>query len=257
MRVTTFARYDMASWTLEDWRGYEYCGPVEECKGEGTSKDQLALQNKMVADQTAKQDAIRQQIMGGVGKYLTGSGEGFDPAQLAAMTSAFLNNTAGQYGGARSNVISALASRGIGTGSAPGGGDIARDFSGLEGAAADTRSQGILGINIQNLQQALANRFNAANVASGQTAQIGSNIGTFNAGANNALNQYMQAANSGFGASFMRGLGGGLGGAVAGIATGGIGASLGGLSKFLSKAPSSSPPAYAPGFSQTYSEGYT
>jgi len=231
MKITTRATYDIATWTMLEWEGFDYDGPINECKGEGTSKDQLNRQNALVDQQLQQQKAIQDKIMGSVGKYLTGGGEGFDPAQLAAMTSAFLNNTAGQYQGARSNVVSDLASRGIGTGSAPGGGDIAREFSGLEGAAADTRSQGLLGINIQNLQQALSNRFNAASVASGQGAQLGNNIGVFQGGANNALNQYMQAANSGFGANFMRGLGGSL----SSVATAGIGASLGGLSKYLSK----------------------
>lgn len=201
--------------------------------GTGTSKDQLKLQNQLVQQQLAKQDAIHNQIMGSIGKYLSGSGEGFDPAQLAAMTSAFLNNTAGQYQGARSNVVAGLASRGIGTGSAPGGGDIARGLEGLEGAAADTRSQGLLGINIQNLQQALNNRFNAASVASGQGAQIGSNLGIFQGGANNALDQYVQASNQGFGNALTSSLGGALGKGLGGLATLGIGSSLGGLSKYL------------------------
>src|SRR5262249_20215637 len=154
-------------------------------------KDQLKLQNQLVQQQLDQQNAIRSQIMGSVGKYLSGPGEGFDPQQLAIMQSQFLDQNAAAGRQAGQNVIGQLAARGAAGGNLPVGGDFTRSLEGLQGAIATSQSQGILGTNLANLQQALTNRFNAASVASGQGAQLGNNIGVFNSGANNALNQYM------------------------------------------------------------------
>lgn len=272
MIITKNPTFDIETWTLESWtERSEYSGPIELAKGEGTSKDQLNSQNKMQQDQLAQQAKIRNAILGtasigggtaqlgsGVMKYLTGAGEGFDPQQLGIMQSQFLDQNAAAGKQAGQSVISQLAARGGAGGALPASGDFVRSLEGLQGQIATSQSQGILGTNLANLQQALANRFNAANVAGGQAAQVGNNIGIFGQGANNALNQYVSAANSGFGATLMRGLGSGL----ASAATGGIGASLGGLSKMLSSTGGTvgnqNPTgAYAPGFSQNPSEGYT
>lgn len=216
------------------------------CGGGGSkeSKNQLNLQNQRIDDQIAQQKQIRDQIMGGVGKYLTGAGEGFDPQQLALMQSQFLNQNNANFNGARGDVISALAARGAYGGDSPAGSDLARQFSMLEGARANSQSQGILGTNLANLQQALTNRFNAANVASGQAAQLGGNIGTFQGGANNALSNYVQAQQSTFGNMFAKGLGSSLGSGLGNLATFGIGSSLGNLGKILGK-PSTPSGGYA------------
>lgn len=204
--------------------------------GTGTSKDQLNLQNKLQQQQLDQQKAIRDQIMGSVGKYLSGSGEGFDPAQLAAMTSQFLNQNTANFGQARQQVLAGLNARGGGGGAIPAGGDLVRSLSALEGAQASSQSQGTLGLGIENLQQALTNRFNAAQVASGQGAQLGQNVGVFGSGASNALNQYVQASQSGFMNQLGKNLGASLGQGIGAVATGGIGASLGGISNMISPA---------------------
>jgi len=215
--------------------------------GTGTSKDQLKLNNQLQQQALDQQKAIRDQIMGSVGKYLSGN-IGFDPQQLAIMQSQFLNQNTANFNQAGSAVRSALASRGAGGGDIPVGGDFVRGISSLEGAKASSQSQGILGTNLANLQQALTNQFNAASVASGQSAQLGNNIGVFGSGANNALNQYVQASQSGFMNQLGKGFGSALGQGIGAIATGGIGASLGDLGKYLSKPPSTSLPAATSGF---------
>lgn len=204
--------------------------------GTGTSKDQLALQNKQQADATAEQKALRDRIMGSIGKYLSGN-VGFDPQQLAIMQSQFLNQNSANFNQAGSSVLASLRSRGAAGGDMPAGGDLTRGLEGLEGARASSQSQGILGTNLADLQQALNNKFNAASVAAGQSAQIGSNIGTFGQGANNALDQYVKASNTGFGANFMSTLGSSLGAGVGYAANTGIGASLGGIRKAFGKPP--------------------
>ena len=207
--------------------------------GQKQSQQQLDLQNRLQQQAIAKQDALRSQIMGGVGKYLNGSGEGFDPATMAMLQSQFLNQNNANFNGARSDTIAALQARGAYGGNTPAGTDLARQFSGLEGARATSQSQGILGLGIQNLQQAINNRFNAANIASGQTAQLGQNVGIFGQGANNSLDQYVRAKSvPGFMSTFAQGLGQGLGGlATMGIGSG-AGSALSNIGKILGRGSS-------------------
>ncbi len=200
--------------------------------GTGTSKDQLKRQNDLQQQAIDQQKAIRDQIMGSVGKYLSGN-IGFDPQQLAIMQSQFLNQNSANFNQAGASVLASLRSRGVAGGDSPGGGDLTRGLEALQSARASSQSQGILGTNLADLQQALTNKFNAASVAAGQSAQLGSNIGTFGQGANNALNEYVQASSNGFFSQFAKGLGSGLGSGVASMATGGIGASLGGIGKLM------------------------
>ena len=200
---------------------FEYSGPVAECKGDGVARDQLNRENALVDKALAEQRRIQGLIESGVGKYLT-SDIGFSPEQLAAMRSQFLNENDSAFNAAGSNVRSALASRGAGTGEIPIGGDYARNIAELEGMAGASQSQGLLGIKLQDALQSQNNRWNAASVMGGNSAQLGGNIGTFNSGASNALNQYVYAANQGFGNAFTSALGGGLGKGLATGITGGI-----------------------------------
>jgi hypothetical protein len=190
--------------------------------GTGTTKDQLALQNKQTQDQLNQQKAIRDQIMSSTSQYTTGAGQGYDPTQFAGMISQFLNNNSATYNQAGASVMSSLASRGAGTGQLPVGGDYTRGLEDLQAAKATSQSQGLLGANISNLQQALNNKFNALNVQSGQAAQVGQNINTFNNGANNALTDYTKASQGGFGNAMLGALGQSLGGSFGSGAGGGI-----------------------------------
>lgn len=190
--------------------------------GTGTSKDQLALNNKNTADQLAQQKAIRDQIMSATSQYTTGAGQGYDPSQFAAMMSQFLNSNSASYNQAGSAVTSALAARGAGNGQLPVGGDYTQGLEALQGAKANSQSQGILSGNISNLQQAMTNKFNSLSLQSGQAAQLGSNVATFNNGANNALGDYVKASNSGFTTALDQGLGSSLGKAFGSGISGGI-----------------------------------
>lgn len=215
--------------------------PVSGGKGSDVAKKQMNQQNQLAQQQLDMQNKVLNQINAGVGKYLSGD-IGFDPSTLANMQSSFLNNNALQFQNAGSAVRDALTARGA-DGSLPVGGSYTRGLSGLLGAQASSTSQGLQNLAIQNAQQALANKFNAGSLLSGNAATLSGNVGTFNQGASNALNQYMQAANSGFGASFMRGLGGSLGGGVGSLATGG----LGGIGSMLGGG------SFKGGFNATYS----
>jgi hypothetical protein len=206
---------------------FEYSGEVALCKGDGVARDQLNLQNKLVQQQLAQQKAVMDKLDAAVGGDLAGK-NGFSPELLAALKSQFLNQNDSAYNSAGSNVRSALASRGFGTGELPEGGEFARNIAELEGSRAGSQSQGLLGVDIESARQAINNKYNAASVLSGNSAQLGSNVGTFNSGASNSLNQYVWAANQGFGNAFTTALGGSLGKTIGSGLGGGLSGILGG-----------------------------
>ena len=198
-------------------------GGVSGGKGEGHAQAQLDLQNKLQQQAFDLMQQRQTQVNNAVGKYLSGD-VGFDPAQLATMKSQFLNQVAGNYNQGAKNVMTALARRGSISSTQPVGGDYARGIASLEGAQASDTASGLANIDLSNLQQAITNKFNAASLINGQSAQLTSPIASFGAGASNALGDYIQAANSGFGASLMKGLGSSIGSGIGSIATGGLSA---------------------------------
>jgi hypothetical protein len=229
------------TWQMTD-DGYEllekeelvYSGPIEMAKGGDTAKKQLNEQTAMQKAELDRQNKLYSTIESGVGKYLSGN-IGFDPQTLATMQSQFQDNNALAFNQAGTAVRDALTARG-GDGSLPVGGNYVKGISSLLGSAASSKAAGLQNLGIMNAQQALTNKFNAGSLLSGNAASMNSPISTFGSGASNALNQYMQAANSGFGASFMRSLGGSLGAGIGSFATGG----LGGIASSIGK-PSQTP----------------
>jgi hypothetical protein len=181
-------------------------------------KDELNMQKQAFQTQM---DMLNQQRQA-FNKYQQGN-VGFDPMQLALMRSQALSGNAGAFNSAGQQVRSALAARGSGGGQLPVGGDYTRGIAGLMGAKAANESQFMSNINLQNAQQALANKFNAGNLLSGSAASLTGTQGVAGSGASSALGSQVQAANSGFlhtfGNAFAGALGAGLGGGI----TGGIG----------------------------------
>ena len=196
--------------------------------GSGTSKDQLKQQNALQQQAFDMMKQAQGKVSGAVGQYLSGN-VGFDPQQLALLKSQFLNSTAKNYQTAGANVRSALLRSGSMGSSTPMGGDAVRGIAGLEGGLADTSSSGLANIDLQNLAQALNNKFNAASLINGQAAQLASPIATFGSGANNALDQYVQAQKSTFGNQLFSGFGASLGQGLGAFATGGLGKLLSGF----------------------------
>lgn len=210
-------KYLNAEQYLRDWPN-----GVSGGKGSDTAKKQMDQQNALQQQAFDMQKQQLAQLSGAFGKYTTGD-IGLSPELKAAMQTQFMNQTAGQYGQASEAVKNSIMAHG-GSGQTPMSGQDISGLVGLEGARANTLSQGLLGLNITDAQQALTNKFNAGSLLSGNAATLSSPISTFGSGASNALNQYITAANSGFGAAFMKSLGGSLGAGVGGIATGGLGA---------------------------------
>ena len=227
MRITTRLVLDINGTVLEH-ESYEWDGDVALCKGGDVANQQrqqeLNMQQQAFNLQQQQLNFLNTQLS----PYLTGN-VGFTPEQLASMQSQFLNNNALQFNQAGQSVRQSLAARGGGQGDMPVSGDYVRGLSGLMGAAASSQAQGLLGLNTANAQQALANKFNAASVLSGNAATLSSPIASTGQAASSALQSYIQAQNSGFLGSLARGLGSALGGGLGAAGIGGLGAGLSGF----------------------------
>jgi len=186
-------------------------------KGGDTANAQRQQELDMQKQAFAQQQSQIADLKNAFSKYTT-QNIGFDPSQLSSMRSQFLNSNSSTFNQAGQMVRSALGARGSGTGQLPAGGDYTRGLVGLLAGRAGSQSQGLLGINIQNQQQALQNRFNAGNLLSGNAAIQTGTQGVAGSGASSALSSYITAQNND---PFMSALGGTLG---KGLGTGILGA---------------------------------
>lgn len=204
----------------------EYDPYLVELKGKEEANDQrkaeLAMQTKAF-DQQQKDLA---DLKAATSKYTTGAGVGFDPTQLASMNSGVLGQNAAGLNSASSSVLSALRSRN--PGGQPAGGDATRGFENLYGSAASDLAGGLNNVRLQNAQQALANKFNALNLQSGNAATLTGTQGVAGAGASSALSDFVKSSNTGFMSSFTNAFGGALGKGLGAAATGGAGTGLSG-----------------------------
>lgn len=240
MKVTTKISWDWDGNVVEE-NSYDYFGPIAECKGDSgtnTQQQQLNLQNTLQQQQLAQQNQYLSQVSGALAPYLSGKGQGFTPAQLAAMNSQAIDTNATQYNGAGNQVRQALLARGE-NGQTPLSGTGVAGISGLLSAKAGDLANALRTNTLNDAQQNLSNRFNAASVLSGNANTLAGNVGTFGSGASSALgaltqkqisdqqNSFLATLARGFGG----GLGAGLGGGVSSGLTGGIGTALSGLGK--------------------------
>lgn len=199
-------------------------------KGKDVANDQRQQELDMQKQAFDTQQAQLNSLKSSFAPYLSGK-TGYDPALLSSMRSQFLNNNSSTFNQAGQQVREALGARGSGTGQNPVGGDYARGLSSLLGARAQSQSQGLLGINTQNAQQALQNQFNAGNLLSGNAAILTGTQGVAGSGASSALGDYIKAANSGLAQSFVGAFGQGLGGGLGAGVTGGLGSFFTGFGK--------------------------
>lgn len=190
--------------------------------GSGTSKEQLAQQNALQQQAFDLMKQAQSTVSSAVSPYLSGN-VGFDPQQLALLKSQFLNSNAQNYQTAGQNVRTALLRSGSADSSAPVGGDYVRGIAGLQGGLASSTSSGLANIDLQNLTQALNNKFNAASLINGQAAQLTSPISTFGSGANNALSNYVQSQQNTFGNMLFKNFGSALGSGLGAGVVGGLG----------------------------------
>lgn len=223
--ITTRITWDIETWRVLECEQEPYSGPVALCKGKGTANSQRSeeLSMQQQAFDTQKQQLAL--LTKSFSPYLAGK-TGLDPALLATMRSQFLNSNNNTFNQAGQQVREALGARGEGTGTAPVGGSYGTGIAQLMAAKAGSQSQGLLGIDATNAQQALQNQFNAGNILSGNAATLTGTQGVAGAGASSALNDYIKAANTGFGSSFTNALGGALGKGLGSGLTGGLGTAI-------------------------------
>ena len=131
-------------------------------KGSGTADSQRQSELKMQQQAFNTQQTQLAALTKAFSPYLSGQ-QGFNPQMMASMRSQFLNQNTGAFNQAGNQVRAALGARGEGTGSAPVGGTYGSGIASLMGAQAGSQAQGLLGLNVQNSQQALQNQFNAGN----------------------------------------------------------------------------------------------
>lgn len=199
----------------------EYDPYLVELKGKDKADEQRKAELSMQTKAFDQQQKDLADLKAATSKFTTGQGQGFTPEQTAAMNSGVLGQNAAGLNSASKSVMSALRSRN--PGGQPSGGDTTRGLESLYASGASDLAGGLNSVRLANAQQALANKFNALNLQSGNAATLTGTQGVAGAGASSALNSYITAANSGIAQSFMGGLGQGLGGGVSALATGGLG----------------------------------
>src|SRR5665213_562965 len=193
----------------------------------GDQKGQLQSQNQLQQQQQASQDALLKQNQTALSPYLTGN-QGFTPQQMAALNSQALDQNALRFNQATQGTNAQLAARGEGMGNTPGSGVAATGYGNLQAAKAGDLADSLRTVTLNNAQQGLANKFNAASVLSGNAQTYAGNVGTYGSGASNSLNALTSAQANTWQSQFGKALGQAAGGA-AGAFTGGAGAgALGG-----------------------------
>ena len=195
-------------------------------QSQDSQKTQLNTQNQMQQQQQGAENQLLQQNNTALSPYLTGN-QGFTPEQMAALNSQALDQNALRYNQATQQTNQQLAARGEGQGNTPGSGVAANGYGNLQAAKAGDLADSLRTVTLNNAQQGLANKFNAASVLSGNAQTYAGNVGTYGSGASNALNALTNAQGNGFQAQFGKAFGAGLGAGTADIATGGASAGLG------------------------------
>ena len=189
-------------------------------------KTQLKTQNQMQQQQQDAENKLLQQNNTALSPYLTGN-QGFTPEQMAALNSQSLDQNALRFNSATQDTNRMLQARGEGMGNTPGSGVAATGYGNLQAAKAGDLADALRTVTLNNAQQGLANKFNAASVLSGNAQTYGGNVGTYGSGAGNALNALTGAQANGFQAQFGKAFGAGLGKGAADMSVGGASAALG------------------------------
>lgn len=200
----------------------------------GTQTAQLNSNNQLQQQQQNAQNQLLQQNNTALSPYLTGN-QGFTPQQMAALNSQALDQNALRYNQATQQTNSTLAARGEGLGNTPGSGVAATGYGNLQAAKAGDLADSLRTVTLNDAQQGLANKFNAASVLSGNAQTYAGNVATYGQGANAALGDLTQAQGNTFQSQFGKALGGALGSAGAGAIAGAGNAAVGNLGTAVSK----------------------
>jgi hypothetical protein len=238
MRVHTEVVLDMTAplpgggFKVVSEKGFDYRGPVAECKGDSTAKASEQAQasfTNTLQQSFAQQFANQSNVLNFLNGKLTAqvnNPQGYTPAQMAALNTQAIQGTAQQYQNASQAANQAIAARG---GNGLPSGVNAQIQGQLAQGAANTESSALMNnqINNANLQQ--QNYWNALNGLSGVASQYNPNgfAGSANSGAGEVANLSNAYTNSNQ-SQLLGALGGVVGGAAGGFFQGGFGKLLGG-----------------------------
>lgn len=220
MFITTKAVYDIETGIelLREWEGYDYSGPIDECKGDPTAKaaeqQQLAFNTQLMSifqQQFSKQSAITDYLTAKMKPIIDAGGTGLSPEALTAMRTSATDTISTQYNNAQKALNAHLTQ--AGESGMPSGVTAQLDAALLQQQASETgQTQNQITLSNEQLKQ--QNYWNATNVLNGQAATMNplGYAGTATQGGDTVANlsQAVTAANK-------SGLLGALGGAVGGL----------------------------------------
>lgn len=158
MRITSKAVYDIETWRLIEWDGYEYSGPVAfACSSGGeiaqTDKalqaSQAAMTNTLNTDYSttfAEQQGVLKNLQAKM-NYVAANPMGYTPQQLAGARTSINENTASA---ARQALGSAAAFAATHGGADIGGGAVGEIAGQIGSAAAQSKAQQLSSLSQQN-----------------------------------------------------------------------------------------------------------
>lgn len=157
-------------------------------------QDQYKQYMALMTDSESRQKALQGTVTDAMSPYLKGD-IGYSDAQMKALNTQGMSQTAAGYSDAESNLRAALLAHGEGGGQPLSGeaiGNMAELQAGLANQTSSMRNSNLL----SSYNQALANKFNAAGVLGNVASQVGTNIGIGATGTNAATAGFGQGANS-------------------------------------------------------------
>ena len=188
MKITTKAVYNLETWALLEWEGYEYVGPVAlACSsGDPTAYNMEQTQAKMTATLNADyslsfahQMEIANQVQAKM-EAMASNPLGYTPPQLAQARTSINENTATAAKQAMGHAAAYAATHG----SADIGGGVTGQMAGEIGtSAAMTKAGALANLSQQNEQLKQENYWRAIGGLSGTGEQFGRSAGTSIGGA--------------------------------------------------------------------------
>lgn len=170
MKVATRVVVDVGTDQILCWEGYDYSGPVAECKAKKAKKlaeTQLAAMNKYIAELLSLQKQAILPILPELQAFIKGGGRGFSPEALAAMRGQALEGTTARFGELEGRLKTMLARRGAAGGDVPVSGDFMRTVAGLESAKEMGVSDALREVTLKDELLRLQNLFAAAGALTG------------------------------------------------------------------------------------------
>ena len=198
MKITTKAVYDVETWHLVEWTGYEYSGPVTlACSsGDNTAaaleKSQAAMTNTLNTDYSTT-FAEQQQVLKGLTakmNYLTANPMGYTPQQLATQRTSINENTAAAAHQALGTAAAFAATHG---GADIGGGSIGQLAGQIGSGAAQSKAGALANLSEQNQEMKQKNFWTAISGLNSVGSELGGAGGTAIGAAGSAADSSVNA----------------------------------------------------------------